>query len=571
MRKVAAAALAVPILAIVYLPVLARRSIAARIALVGTVGIVVTVAALSLARPIPTTATPPSPPITALPAAAFRDIATGTSLRAGIPIVFSEPMDPVSVQASLTLEPSAAVRLVWSDDHRSVTIFPADHWTAGSYQVITVRAGALGASGRPMSSVARAAFITRPATTGRIEATNLVAGNATVDSAIRVTFDGPVTASDLAVALRTSPSISGSFRPAGSGNADPLEDRIAANASIVDASVATPSTSQSFLFVPDAPLAAGTTYHVSLTGLVDADGSPVESATASFATTRAPAVVRFRPANGTKAFDRFSNVSVRFTTAMNHETTGAAFKLTVQGHPVAGKITWAEGSTVLIFDPAKSLPGDTDVVISIAATATSAQGVPVAGAVTARVHTKPVYHAPAKAPATTHHASGSGSGSGSTGGGAVGGGSWGAVERYYLGLMNCTRTGGWVTSTGSCSSPGGRNVAALRLDSGISSKVSRPYAKKLAVNNLCDHFIGGNPGDRLRAAGYTSYRWAENLGCRSGNPYSAVLGSHLFFQDEKSTNGGHYVNLMNAAYDRCGIGVWVYAGRVRLVVDFYHP
>jgi uncharacterized protein YkwD len=145
------------------------------------------------------------------------------------------------------------------------------------------------------------------------------------------------------------------------------------------------------------------------------------------------------------------------------------------------------------------------------------------------------------------------------------------VERYYLGLMNCTRTGGWVTSTGSCSSPGGRNVAALRLDSGISSKVARPYAKKLAVNNMCTHFSGGNPGDRLRRAGYTSYRWAENLGCRSGDPRSAVLGSHLYFQSEKSYLGGHYVNMMNSAYDRVGIGVWVASGRVRLVVDFYHP
>ena len=87
----------------------------------------------------------------------------------------------------------------------------------------------------------------------------------------------------------------------------------------------------------------------------------------------------------------------------------------------------------------------------------------------------------------------------------------------------------------------------------------------------CSHFIGGNPGDRLRRAGYTSYRWAENLGCRSGNARGAVLGSHLFFQSEKSYNGGHYVNMMNSQYDRVGIGVWVSGGRVRLVVDFYHP
>ena len=156
------------------------------------------------------------------------------------------------------------------------------------------------------------------------------------------------------------------------------------------------------------------------------------------------------------------------------------------------------------------------------------------------------------------------------GGSAVGGGSWAAVETYYLGLMNCTRTGGWVTSTGACSSPGGRAVAPLRLDQGISSKVSRPYARKLAIGNDCSHFIGGNPGDRLQRAGYTSYRWAENLGCRSGGARAAVLGSHLFFQSEKSTGGGHYVNMMNAAYDRVGIGVWVSGGRVRLVIDFYH-
>jgi uncharacterized protein YkwD len=88
---------------------------------------------------------------------------------------------------------------------------------------------------------------------------------------------------------------------------------------------------------------------------------------------------------------------------------------------------------------------------------------------------------------------------------------------------------------------------------------------------MCTHFSGGNPGDRLRRAGYSSYRWAENLGCRSGNAYSAVLGSHRFFQSEKPYSGGHYVNLMNRAYDRVGIGVWVSGGRVRLVVDFYHP
>jgi uncharacterized protein YkwD len=158
----------------------------------------------------------------------------------------------------------------------------------------------------------------------------------------------------------------------------------------------------------------------------------------------------------------------------------------------------------------------------------------------------------------------------SGGGGAVSG-NWAGVESYYLRLMNCTRTGGWVTSSGKCKSPGGRNVAPLTMNAGISAKVARPYAKLLATRNICNHFIGGTPGDRLRRAGYTSYRWGENLGCRSGNPYSAVLGSHRYFQSEKPYNGGHYRNLMDARFRQAGIGVWVSNGRVRLVVDFYTP
>jgi uncharacterized protein YkwD len=247
---------------------------------------------------------------------------------------------------------------------------------------------------------------------------------------------------------------------------------------------------------------------------------------------------------------------------MDHATTEAAWSATQGTTKLAGAFRWAENDTVLVFDPSSNLGYAQKVELMVGAGATSRAGVPIvaASSITFTTASKP-------APRTTPTSGGSSGG----GGGSIGGSTWAAVETYYLGLMNCTRTGGWVTSSGSCSSPGGRDVAALWQDAGITASVSRPYAKKLAVNNLCTHFSGGNPGDRLRAAGYTSYIWAENLGCRSGDPYAAVLGSHLFFQSEQSYNGGHYVNLMNAKYDRVGLGVWVSGGRVRLVVDFYHP
>jgi hypothetical protein len=152
---------------------------------------------------------------------------------------------------------------------------------------------------------------------------------------------------------------------------------------------------------------------------------------------------------------------------------------------------------------------------------------------------------------------------------------WYTVERFYLGLVNCTRTGGWVLSDGTCRGYGtGRYsvyVAPLTYLFGISDKVSRPYAKLLAVRNLCSHTADGDPGYRLRRAGYLRWTWGENIGCRDGyaTAKAAVLASHLKFQAEKSTNGGHWRNIKNAKYHWIGIGVWRYGSRTRLVTDFY--
>jgi uncharacterized protein YkwD len=555
LRKLAAAALAVPVLAVLYVPVLARRSIAARAALVASVGIVVLVAALGLSRPVATSATPPAPPITALADDAFRSIDVATDLHAAVEIRFSEAMDPASVASSLSVVPATTIQLSWDASGTVLTVKPASHWAAGLYHTITIAPGTLAAGGRPMSSPVRAAFVTRPTTSGTIAATTRAGKATSIASGFRITFDRAVPTAAVAAALRISPAVDGEL-VADTGRPD-----VAAG------------SSRAFTFTPAAPLRPATVYRVTLGALSDVDGSSVGAvAPLAVRTSTAPTVVRFRPAHGERMIARRPTLSVRFSEPMNQPETRAAFTVTADGKPVSGSIAFAESGRVLVFRPKADLPYGAKVLMTVAPTAASATGVPLGEPAVARVTIvmKPKPAARPAASTTTRSSGSSGSGS-SSGGGAVGGGSWGAVETYYLRLMNCTRTGGWVTSTGSCSSPGGRNVAPLKLDAGISSKVSRPYAKKLAVNNQCSHFIGGNPGDRLRAAGYTSYRWAENLGCRSGNPYSAVLGSHLFFQSEKSYLGGHYVNLLHSAFDRVGIGVWVAGGRVRLVFDFYHP
>jgi uncharacterized protein YkwD len=396
-----------------------------------------------------------------------------------------------------------------------------------------------------MTKPARAAFLTRDTATGLLAATGMLDKRATIDSSFTIAFDQPVDLATVGPAIKIDPPVPGALtRSTAAGGAS------------------------TYTFIPSQPLAPDTKYRLVVDGVKDASGLAIAPLTLAMRTVAAPGVVRFRPRDGSSEILRDSLISVRFTDQMDHASTRAAFTVTADGKRVAGTIQFLEDDHVLVFDPSSNLPYGASVVATVAATAASKSDIPIGAAAKGTFTVVPKPAAATKpaatARATTTHIP-------RTGGGTVGSGSWGSVERYYLKLMNCTRTGGWVTSSGNCSSPGGRNVAALRLDAGISTKVSRPYAKKLAVNNMCTHFSGGNPGDRLRRAGYHSYRWAENLGCRSGNPYSAVLGSHLFFQSERPYNGGHYVNLMNSAYDRVGIGVWVSHGRVRVVIDFYHP
>lgn len=539
MRKLIVALLAVPVLAVIYAATAVRRPGIVRATAALGLGAAIGLGVVAFVRPTTTTATPPAD-IVPLTAAAFRtSVATGVELQAAATIGFSTPMERASVQAALVIEPPTAVELRWNDDDTAVTIVPVAHWAVDTYHTITVQPGALAGTGRPLTKPVRSAFLTRGPTTAVVEPTAKLAKRVALDTAFSIGFDRAVDAASVARAVHLEPAVPGNL------TVEPDVDGL-----------------PRYVFTPSKALKADTRYKIVLDGVLDRDGVPVATVAIAVRTAVAPEIVRFRPAARTQDVARHTNISVRFSRPMDRASTKKAFTVVADGKPVKGKITFAEKDTVLVFDPAEAFAYDTRVVASVSRSARSVDGVALRSAkqVAFRTEPKPV----SSSRATTVPIS-------SSGGGSVGGGSWASVERFYLGLMNCTRTGGWVTSTGGCSSPGGRNVAALRLDSGISSKVARPYAKRLAVGNDCSHFIGGNPGDRLRRAGYTSYRWAENLGCRSGNPTSAVLGSHLYFQSEKSYNGGHYVNMMNSAYDRAGIGVWVYSGRVRLVVDFYHP
>ncbi len=544
MRNAAVALLAVPILAAIYVGALLRRSVVSRLALAFGLSAVLGIGVIGAGLPSVTSATPPSAPIVPLTRAAFRTVvATNASVSGPVTIEFSTPMNPASVAAAITVDPPTPVDLVWDGTADTLTISPRTAWAPGVFHSVSVQAGALAASGQPLTRPVRAAFLTRPPATATIEPTGATGQRVSVGSRFAITFVGPIDPGTVPGAIRLDPATPGTISATGA-----------------------PKGPVRYLFTPLESLKADTAYELVVAGVRDQDGLELAPQSIAVRTVKAPGVVRFRPRADAQDAPRDAPISVRFTEVMDRQATARAFSVKIGGEAVKGTISWAESNKVLIFRPAAALPYGAAVVAKVEISARSRDGASMVRSVRAIFKTAPK----PKAPTVTKSAPAvAGTGGG---GGAVGGGSWSAVESYYLRLMNCTRTGGWIGDSGSCSSPGGRNVAELWIDRGISSAVSRPYARLLATQGACSHFIGGNPGNRLARAGFTSYRWAENIGCRfAGDPSSSVLGTHLFYQSEKPYSGGHYVNLMNPAYDRVGIGVWVSSGRVRLVIDFYHP
>jgi uncharacterized protein YkwD len=557
LRNLAAAVLSVPIVAALVVSSAVRRSAASRVALI--VGMVALVGASAVAlapREVaarPTTAVPVTPVVAARLSGPLR---TDAALASSVTIDFSAPMDAASVEAALRVQPAADVTLAWEQGGRRLVVTPNAPWDPATYVTVTVDAGARDATGAVLAAPVRSSFVTRAATTATLAATKRDGERILTNTAFVVRFDHPVDVAAVRAALKVTPAT-----------------KLKVTAVARDGGTVATVT-------PTTRLKPDTTYTLTFVKpVLDGDGSEVAAIARLVArTTEAPAVVRFRPLAKAKDIARDAVLSVRFTEKMDRKTTAAAFRAVVKGKPIAGRIRWAEGDTVLVFTPKSALPYGTKVVLSVSTKARSVTGTPIPKTTTASFTTvaQPVAAAPKPKATTTTTGStaptpAAAPAPASTSGGVVGGGAWASVERYYLTLVNCTRTGGWVAANGSCTSPGGRDVAPLVYDAGIAAKVARPYAKYLAERGACDHFLDGNPGTRLARAGFKSYHWAENLGCRAGDPRQSVLATQLFFQSEKPYNGGHYVNLMNATYTRVGIGVWVHEGNVRVVSNFYAP
>jgi hypothetical protein len=529
--------LLVPITGFAYLKSLVRRSVVAQMAAIGFAALLV-VGLLQVALPgraASAYATMKFDP--RAPSALRPSVSSDLPVDAPVQIQFNKPMDAASVASAFKLEPAAAVDLKWDASGQILTLMPRPFWSPYTYYMVDIGSSARDRNGLSLGDGVHTMFLTGPLTSGTIKATVMVGKEMSPTTAFELTFTRPVKLETVISRFGISPVVGGTM----TGD-DPTD-----------------AASQVFTFTPVAPLDPGTTYTVTFLETLarDAKGIQILPVTPfSAKTVSGPAVVRFRPRDKSGSVAPDQVVSVRFTTAMDTTSTAAAFSLKVNGALVEGKTEWAERNTVLVFTPRHHFPIGATVVAAVANTALGANGMKIqkASSSTFKVVRPTVRSNP-----------------NGKGGVVIGTSPWKTTEYYVLSLINCTRTGGWVISSGACSSYGHHTLPAQRklvMNPGVASAVARPFAKLMAERNVLNHYYDHSPGYRLARAGYTSSSWGENI----GSPRSltgGIVSEHMYFQNEYPCKCEHYANIMLPSVGSVGVGVWVYKGRIRMVADFY--
>jgi hypothetical protein len=510
--------------------------------LLGSLGVVVLVAAII--GVLPSRSLDSQGPTlygSAAPTATAPGPAENVTIDAPYILQFSKPMNEGSVADALEITPRVAVRLIWDSAGKTLNVTPATSWEPFTRYGVQVTQKAMDQSGIQLSAPLEGAFMTGALTTARITATIMSDDLVSPNSSFQITFSRPVKLATVEARLIVEPPVTG----------------------VIVGDDPTDVGSQVFTFTPEG-LAGKTQYTISFDneGAVDTAGVallPVTPLTVT--TTDAPDVIRFRPQDGANTTDPNQVISVRFNMPMDRASTAAAFSVTVNGRAVRGLVSWAEDDTVLVLDPSSSLPIGSTVTMRVTTKATSKTGMHLKSTVTGKfgVRKPTVRRIPWLGGTQTNSP-------------------WYSSEVYYFHLVNCTRTGGWVTSSGDCSS-NTRHVMpdqpALRLDSGLSA-VARNYSKIQAERGVLTHYLDGtNPHQRLAAAGYPGGTWGENLGSPPTYNAAGMIKVEIYFQNEvrcdwgRRCEFGHYRNIMYPYFRRVGIGVWVARGRVRVTSEFY--
>ena len=209
LRRLAAAALAVPVLVGFYAPFLSRRRVAMPLAACFMILALVAVGIASLAQPAATVGTPPTPTSPLTSSKFTATVGVNHAPREGVVVQFTAPMDQASVAAALQIDPPATVEAQWNDTSTQLVLVPTTGSTPGTYYTVTVGAGAMDAQGNALSAPARTAFLVRSAARATLSASKTVGDRVPGSAYFQVSFDQPVDVESATAALRVTPTVKG--------------------------------------------------------------------------------------------------------------------------------------------------------------------------------------------------------------------------------------------------------------------------------------------------------------------------------------------------------------------------
>jgi hypothetical protein len=274
--------------------------------------------------------------------------ATGVAIDGNIAVVFSETMDPATVNtATFTLKQgttpvSGAVTYVGT----TATFNPTSALAASTVFTATVTTGAKDLSGNAMATAKTWSF-----TTGTAPDTT-----------------APTVSSTVPANSATGVAISGNIAVVFSETMDPATVNTATftlKQGTTPVSGAVTSVGSTATFNPTSTLAASTVYTATITtGVKDLAGNALATAkTWSFTTgttpdTTAPTVVSTIPANASTGVAIGGNITATFSESMDPLTVTTATFTLMQGiTPVSGAVTYV--GTTATFNPASTLAAST--------------------------------------------------------------------------------------------------------------------------------------------------------------------------------------------------------------------
>ncbi len=259
------------------------------------------------------------------------DGAVGVPLTGTIELVFDRLMDTASVGAAITVQPTARITAAWSGSILSLKLGPG--LSPATTYTVSVGASAADTGGSRLGTPYSTSFTTVGAGLG---ITAIVPGNGVagigVGAPIAIRFDGPIDPASVQGAVHVTPSVDGRVRVVAlNGDGSGLDATSAATGG------------DTLVFDPSSPLAAHTTYTVTLDPTVVRLGDPTAvtvGRTWSF-TTGAPT-----PSGQNQVAFLSARGGVRNVWVMNPDGTNQR-ELTVELLPVSSFDATADGSRIV--------------------------------------------------------------------------------------------------------------------------------------------------------------------------------------------------------------------------------